>query len=408
MQTANPPAEGRFVKRLREEEPPDGGGEGSQPPRSSKPSFKDEVMRDSSENVVPLVDSTLRFQDGDVNHSIREDIPSIQFSESLLLRANKAKGLTVIIKLLGQRVNVNSLQNRLFSLWKPKGSMKCVDIANDYFEVGFDNPADFSRVLSEGPWVVFGVNLTVQPWSLSFDPSNLFPTTTVGKVVRIDERTMNASRGRFARMAVLIDLTKPLITRIRVNGEIKVVEYESLHIVCFKCGIYGHTKDNCPRLVVDPKKSDGAAAFAGSSGMVPTPAKEDLAEKEAYGPWILVEPRTRPQPKQGNLYISGEIQGNQINGSRFNILAKNGYGSQIAEQGKNQGEEKGKKSEEKKERKSQKDRARNMGEEKGVISRSKKGKEPVQELKNPFSGINLKAFSVKKGVKFGQCSNGPP
>ncbi|MBA0616661.1 hypothetical protein Godav_026163, partial [Gossypium davidsonii] len=179
MQTANPPAEGRFIKRLREEEPPDGGGEGSQPPGSSKPSFKDVVMRDSSENVVPLVDFTLCFQDGDVNHSIHEDIPSIQFSESLLLRANKAKGLTVIIKLLGRRVNVNSLQNRLFSLWKPKGSMKCVDIANDFFEVGFDNPADFSRVLSNGPWVVFGVNLTVQPWSLSFDPSNPFPTSIV-------------------------------------------------------------------------------------------------------------------------------------------------------------------------------------------------------------------------------------
>ncbi|MBA0582588.1 hypothetical protein Gorai_024727 [Gossypium raimondii] len=377
MQTANPPAEGRFIKRLREEEPPDGGGEGSQPPGFSKPSFKDAVMRDSSENVVPLVDSTLCFQDGDVNRSIHEDIPSIQFSESLLLRANKAKGLTVIIKLLGRRVNVNSLQNRLFSLWKPKGSMKCVDIANDYFEVGFDNPADFSCVLSEGPWVVFGVNLIVQPWSLSFDPSNPFPPSivswiripnlqsslyhkpileevgaTVGKVVCIDKRTMNASRGRFARMAVLIDLTKPLTTRIRVNGKIKVVEYESLHIVCFKCGIYGHTKDNCPRLVVDPKKSDGAAASAGSSGTVLTPAKEDLAEKEAYEPWILVEPRKRPQPKQDNSYISGKIQGNRINGSRFNILAKNGDGSQIEEQGKNQGEEKGKKSEEKKERKS--------------------------------------------------------
>ncbi|KAK8313043.1 hypothetical protein V6Z12_D01G083300 [Gossypium hirsutum] len=218
----------------------------------------------------------------------------------------------------------------------------------------------------------------------------------MGKVVRIDERTMNASRGRFARMAVLIDLTKPLITRIRVNGKIKVVEYESLHI------------DNFPRLVVDPKKSNGATASAESFRTVPTLVKEDLAEKEAYGPWILVEPRKRLQPKQGNSYIFGEIQGNRINGSRFNILAKNRDGSQIAEQGKNQGEEKRKKSEEKKERKSQKDRARNMGEEKRVISGSKKGKEPIQEFKNPFSGMNLKAFSVKKGVKFGQCSNGPP
>ncbi|MBA0789665.1 hypothetical protein Gotri_026051 [Gossypium trilobum] len=35
----------------------------------------------------------------------------------------------------------------------------------------FQNPGDFERVLSQGPWIVYGQYLTVQPWSIDFNPS---------------------------------------------------------------------------------------------------------------------------------------------------------------------------------------------------------------------------------------------
>ncbi|MBA0749865.1 hypothetical protein Gogos_003743 [Gossypium gossypioides] len=48
----------------------------------------------------------------------------------------------------------------------------------------------------------------------------------IGSIVRIDENNDSAKRGRFARMRV---------------------KYESLPNVCFKCRLYGHRIDLCPK-----------------------------------------------------------------------------------------------------------------------------------------------------------------
>ncbi|XP_021598885.1 uncharacterized protein LOC110604906 [Manihot esculenta] len=224
----------------------------------------------------------------------------------------------MVAKLLGCRVNVIALQNRLLALWKSKGGIKCVDIENDYFEISFGNSTDFSKVLAEGPRIVCGHNFTIQPWSLSFDPSNPHPSSIVswiripnllsslyhkpileqvgsmiGKVIKIDERTLLATRGCFARLVVTVDLTKPLITRILVNENLKVIEYEALPIGCFYCGVYGHIKDNCPKLVVNPSNTEGASTLEEKKTAVAEPLKEKRAAVEPYGPWILVEPWKR-------------------------------------------------------------------------------------------------------------------
>ncbi|MBA0620358.1 hypothetical protein Godav_006085 [Gossypium davidsonii] len=50
-------------------------------------------------------------------------------------------------------------------------------------------------------------------------------------------------RGRYARM-----VGKPLISKVSINRNIQRIEYESLPVVCFFCGCYGHFKENCRRL----------------------------------------------------------------------------------------------------------------------------------------------------------------
>ncbi|KAL4376703.1 hypothetical protein GQ457_02G041420 [Hibiscus cannabinus] len=67
----------------------------------------------------------------------------------------------------------------------------------------------------------------------------------IGRVVNIDYQTDFGHRGRFARMAIKINLQKPLVSKISINGQLQFVEYESLPMVCFKCGIYGHVSDSC-------------------------------------------------------------------------------------------------------------------------------------------------------------------
>lgn len=42
-------------------------------------------------------------------------------------------------------------------------------------------------------------------------------------------------QGRFARVYVEVDLTKPLIPCVRLMGHARRVEYEVLYIICFYC-----------------------------------------------------------------------------------------------------------------------------------------------------------------------------
>ncbi|KAK8601323.1 hypothetical protein V6N12_051160 [Hibiscus sabdariffa] len=65
--------------------------------------------------------------------------------------------------------------------------------------------------------------------------------------MKIDFQTDNGFRGRFARMVVNINLCKLLVSKLVINGRVQIVEYESLHTVCFNCGLY-NLQDICLNL----------------------------------------------------------------------------------------------------------------------------------------------------------------
>lgn len=118
----------------------------------------------------------------------------------------------------------------------------------------------------------FGQYLTVQPWTLSFNPAQTFPSTVmswinfpglssyfyrrkllkeigglIDKVAKLDLNIDNKARGRFARMTVYINLNAPLISQVLINGKIQRIEYEFLPTVCFNCGRYGQVKEACDK-----------------------------------------------------------------------------------------------------------------------------------------------------------------
>ncbi|XP_028802469.1 uncharacterized protein LOC114757564 [Neltuma alba] len=53
-------------------------------------------------------------------------------------------------------------------------------------------------------------------------------------------------KARFARLAVKLDLTKPLVSKLRLDGITQYVEYEGLPTICYQCGRYGHLEATCP------------------------------------------------------------------------------------------------------------------------------------------------------------------
>ncbi|KAK5838667.1 hypothetical protein PVK06_007402 [Gossypium arboreum] len=51
-----------------------------------------------------------------------------------------------------------------------------MDIENGYFLAKFQSFDDYTKALAQGPWMVYGQYLTVQPWTKEFCPSQPYPS----------------------------------------------------------------------------------------------------------------------------------------------------------------------------------------------------------------------------------------
>ncbi|KAH1032682.1 hypothetical protein J1N35_044856 [Gossypium stocksii] len=144
------------------------------------------------------------------------------------------------------------------------------------------------------------------PWTLDFSPSQPFPNVVItwirllglsrflckrkileeiggliDQVTKPDYNIDNRSRGRFARMAIFLNLDKPLLSHILVNGTIQRVEYKALPLICFGCDRYGHLKTLYPhseslRVQLMEKEATPAKSAKGK-------------EKETFRPWMVVD-----------------------------------------------------------------------------------------------------------------------
>lgn len=213
----------------------------------------------------------------------------------------------LILKLLGKSVSFRVLQQRTADLWGLQWGYELIDLEHGFFLARFFSREDYLRVLEGGPWTVMGHYLTIAKWRPNFRPSVEKISTTlvwirfpelpielfdeevltymgdaVGKTVKVDELTMAASRGRYARVCVEIDLDVPLVPSIQALGSVQRVEYEGLHLICFGCGKYGHRQEVCP-----------AVSKPSSEAPPPPPASSPVATD--FGPWMLPRSTRRRQ-----------------------------------------------------------------------------------------------------------------
>ncbi|KAI9119468.1 hypothetical protein K1719_009344 [Acacia pycnantha] len=219
-------------------------------------------------------------------------------------------GLAVVVKLLGRKIGYRYLRSQLQNLWKPSGSIKLIDIDDDCFLVKFQEDLDYQNALLSGPWMIFRHYLTVQPWTPSFKPQDHVINQVIGwvrlpklparyyhksiirsigsvfgEVIRVDYNTDSGDRGKFARIAVLIDLTKPLTSKILVDGTLIFVEYEGLPSICFRCGRYGHLVSACPAVMAENPESSPEKIQA---ALPPETSSESLARESQFGAWMKV------------------------------------------------------------------------------------------------------------------------
>ncbi|PNY14872.1 ribonuclease H, partial [Trifolium pratense] len=135
--------------------------------------------------------------------------------------------------------------------------------------------------------------------------------TAVGTPIKVDIRTLDASRGKFARVCIEIDLDKPVVGKIWFRNFWYHVEYEGLHLLCKSCGLYGHVARNCPsKNVVTDSIPEVNVGVVNANGGTPETAAPSSSPKESsqndatlkkddlYGDWLVVSRKKNQGRKQ--------------------------------------------------------------------------------------------------------------
>ncbi|CAL8995128.1 unnamed protein product [Prunus brigantina] len=315
-------------------------------------SFRDKLM--NKVNLVKNIGIDVNSLDTDYDElNDDEDVvisrgdrgPSIQFSEKAMSRLCKPWKNALIVKLLGRSHTYNYLHDRLQQKWSLKGGWKLVDLVNDYFVVKFELEEDLEFVLTGGPWIIAGQYLVLQKWRPGFCPATAHITrmaawirvsaihlecfdvwalkrigNMLGKLLKIDALTTSQNRGKFARMCVELDLTKPLEAFVQINQEWYNIEYEGLPDICYLCGRYGHKREHCEKRNYVPTAMPGEGQSSVAEDVLRGDVvmnSEDTLEN-LRGPWMNVPARRRPKAMHKDQ--GGRNTGVKAKGSRFDAL----------------------------------------------------------------------------------------
>lgn len=274
-------------------------------------SYKSKLVENESGKSFDFAPDTFSYESDEEEDDGK--LPFIRLSKADKMRMYSPWLQSVIVKTFGKNVGYNFLLPRVKAQWKPIGKMDCVDIGDDFFIFKFDRLEDYHRVLSGGPWFVGPSFLTVRKWEPQFSTSSAMASTTavwaqlpqlptdcydakileqigriLGKPLRIDAHTAHRKRGRFARICIEVDLSKPLITEFKISKHKQRVQYEGISALCFDCGRIGHRALDC-------RMKDLAQSQTPESnptlGVLLAPRSCESPSQEGMGPWVKVEPK---------------------------------------------------------------------------------------------------------------------
>ncbi|CAN1750211.1 hypothetical protein LINPERHAP1_LOCUS3969 [Linum perenne] len=207
----------------------------------------------------------------DITTSVSNGIKTLCLSNDFKEKLYKPWSSSVVVRLLGENVSYAYLCHRLHAISKPMGQLHIVDLDKNCFMVKFANDQDYFKALMGGSWMILDHYLIVHQWDPYFRVSDDLPkkmvawvrfphlpihfyhaqvltslSNLVGKTIKIEFNTQRVERGKFARIAVELDLSEPLLPVVLLDGATQHIEYENLPTLCFDYGRIGHEALCCP------------------------------------------------------------------------------------------------------------------------------------------------------------------
>ncbi|XP_049414794.1 uncharacterized protein LOC125877589 [Solanum stenotomum] len=154
-----------------------------------------------------------------------DDEEGIYLTEAEQQRIYKPWIYSIIIKIIGRKLNHQYLKKKLSTMWRVSEEIVLIDLGYDYYIVKFFKEENLQKTLQQGPWFVNGFVLSIKRWHPNFVASEAKETKSaiwirlpelptefydhsilarigkkLGKLVKTDVCTSEALRGRYARM----------------------------------------------------------------------------------------------------------------------------------------------------------------------------------------------------------------
>jgi len=141
------------------------------------------------------------------------------------------------------------------------------------------------------------VRISRLPWEFWDETSLTSLLQPIGSVIRLDPNTLLRNKGRFARVCVRIDVTKPLPGTLSISTPLSQLAipltYEGLHEVCALCGKNDHILDLCPSLPAPPKMEVMVEQFKAHGLSDTNPSADHPSSSTSSDNWIRISPKKR-------------------------------------------------------------------------------------------------------------------
>ena len=242
---------------------------------------------------------------------------------------------SLLFRLLTSRsFNGEAFKGTVWNLWASQGGVTIRDIEDNLFMAIFNRGDDMERIVIQSPWTfdkkliqITRFESDMQPTVVKFTHSLFWirihnlPILSmvrevgedvgnhIGRLVEVDVPDNGIAWGRYLRIRVEIDITKPLL-RGKIleddSGKPYWVDfrYEHLPIFCYRCGLLGHSGSDC---------------FTG-----PRSFRTSVFDQDQYGAWLRALPERNTQG--GRRHKDGGMDSNSSGG--YDGVSEQGGGSE--------------------------------------------------------------------------------